>query len=54
MYKVLIHFEGMSDKTSETFLNATIMKADVENALRAEIIKGYEHYHKKLKLDKIT
>lgn len=30
------------------------MKADVENALRAEIIKGYEHYHKKLKLDKIT
>lgn len=54
MYKVLIHFEGMSDKTSEAFLNATIMKVDVENALRAEIIKGYEHYHKKLKLDKIT
>lgn len=54
MYKVLIHFEGMSDKTSEAFLNATIMKVDVENALRAEIIKGYEHYHKRLKLDKIT
>ncbi|MDD4592684.1 MAG: hypothetical protein PHG06_20000 [Parabacteroides sp.] len=54
MYKVLIHFEGMGDKTPEAFINATIMKVDVENALRAEIIKGYEHYHKKLKLDKIT
>ena len=54
MYKVLIHFEGMSDKTSGAYLNATIMKVDVENALRAEIIKGYEHYHKKLKLEKIT
>lgn len=54
MYKVLIHFEGMSNKTSEAFLNAAIMKVDVENALRAEIIKGYEHYHKKLKLEKIT
>jgi len=54
MYKVLIHFEGMSDKTSEAYLNATIMKVDVENALRTEIIKGYEHYHRKLKLDKIT
>lgn len=54
MYKVLIHFEGMSDKTPDAFLNATIMAIDVENALRVEIIKGYEHYHKKLKLDKIT
>lgn len=54
MYKVLIHFEGMSDKSSEAYLNATIMKVDVENALRIEIIKGYEHYHNKLKLEKIT
>lgn len=54
MYKVLIHFEVMSDKSSKAYLNATIMKVDVENALRAEIIKGYEHYHNKLKLEKIT
>ncbi|GEN58041.1 hypothetical protein GCM10012290_26010 [Halolactibacillus alkaliphilus] len=54
MYKVLIYHELKADKTSDRFLDATIMKVDIENAIRKEVIIGYLHYHKKLKLDTIT
>ncbi|BDR76157.1 hypothetical protein [Clostridium tetani] len=54
MYKVIMHIEGTADKTSNSFLDATIMKVDVENSLREEIIKGYKEYHRKLNLKTIT
>lgn len=54
MYKVLVYIEGKADRTSDMYLDSTIMKVDVEKALREEIIKGYILYHKKLKLDVIT
>lgn len=54
MYEVLIYHELKADKTSDRFLDATIMKVDIENAIRNEVIAGYLYYHKKLKLDTIT
>lgn len=54
MYKVIIHIESTTDKTDNVFLDATIMKVDIENSLRKEIIKGYKEYHKKLNLKTIT
>lgn len=54
MYEVLIYHELKADKTSERFLDAAIMKVDIENAIRKEVIKGYLYYHKKLKLATIT
>lgn len=54
MYSVLIYIEETAEKTSDKYLDATIMKVDVENALREEIIKGYKYYHRKLKLETIT
>lgn len=54
MYKVLIYMEATAEKTSDRYLDSAIMKVDVEKALREEIIKGYVHYHKRLKLDTIT
>ena len=50
MYQVLIHVEDKYNETTDGYLNSTIMKVDVENALRSEIIKGYYYYHKKLGL----
>lgn len=55
MYKVVVYVEdNQRDKTNNGYLNATIMKIDIEKALRKEIIRGYEKYHKKLKLTQIT
>ncbi|MDV6378208.1 hypothetical protein ORD22_08100 [Sporosarcina sp. GW1-11] len=54
MYEVLIYHEQKADKSSDRFLESTIMKVDIENAIRNEIIIGYLYYHKKLKLDTIT
>lgn len=48
MYKVLVYYEGQSDKTADRVLKASIMKVEVENKLRKEIISGYSKYHKKL------
>ena len=50
MYQVLIYIEDKYNETTDGYLNSTIMKVDVENALRAEIIRGYNYYHKKLGL----
>lgn len=54
MYEVLIYHELKADKTTDRFLDATIMKVDIENAIRNEVITGYLYYHKKLRLDTIT
>ena len=48
MYKVLVYYESQPDKTADRVLNASIMKVEVENKLRKEIISGYSKYHKKL------
>lgn len=48
MYKVLVHIESSTYKTRDDVLTASIMKVDVENKLRKEIISGYNKYHKKL------
>jgi hypothetical protein len=48
MYKVLVYFEETADKSSDCYLTSTIMKVDIENRLRREILSGYEKYHKKL------
>ena len=50
MYQVLIYVEDKYNEATDGYLNSTIMKVDVENALRSEIIKGYNYYHKKLGL----
>lgn len=50
MYEVLIHIENKSGETTVGYLNSTIMKVDVENALRTEILRGYKYYHRKLGL----
>lgn len=50
MYQVLIYIEDKYNETTDGYLNSTIMKVDVENALRSEIIRGYNYYHKKLGL----
>lgn len=54
MYEVLIYHEQKADKSTDRFLDSTIMKVDIENAIRNEIIKGYLYYHKKLRLGTIT
>ncbi|MEG2529638.1 MAG: hypothetical protein RSB02_06140 [Anaerovoracaceae bacterium] len=48
MYKVLVYYESQLDKTAHRVLTASIMKVEVENKLRKEIISGYSKYHKKL------
>lgn len=48
MYKVLIHIENSTKKTRDDVLTASIMKVDIENKLRKEIVSGYKKYHNKL------
>lgn len=48
MYKVLVYIESISSNKSDNILSVSIMKVDVENKLRKEIISGYKKYHKKL------
>lgn len=48
MYKVLVNIESTNFYKSDDILSASIMKVDVENKLRKEIISGYKKYHKKL------
>lgn len=54
IYQVLIYAEEKNDELSEAYLKSTIMKVDIEKAISKEIIKGYNHYHKKLGLKKLT
>lgn len=48
-YKVLIHITSGSINSKEK-AKAAIMQEKLEIALRKEILKGYNYYHKKLKL----
>lgn len=48
MYTVLVHMEETGNKKSDPYLTATIMKVNVENKLRREIISGYKRYHDRL------
>lgn len=54
MYEVLISIESTYDKSGNEYLEATILKVDVENAIRCEVFTGYQKYYEKLKLSKIT
>lgn len=47
MYEVVCHIES-GKSFSDGYLNATILKVQIENALRKEILEGYNYYHKKL------
>lgn len=48
-YKVLIHITSGNINSKEK-AKAAIMQEKIEIALRKEILRGYNHYHKKLKL----
>jgi hypothetical protein len=51
MYEVACHIEN--GKTfSDAYFKAGILKIQLENALRKEIIEGYNFYHKKLGLSR--
>lgn len=54
MYKVLISMESITDKTADPVLTAAVMKVNVENKLRKEIISDYKKYHKKLGVAAVT
>jgi len=51
MYEVLIFMEDKYDKFCDEFLQATLIKIDVENALREEVFTGYQNYYSKLGLE---
>lgn len=48
-YKVLVHISSGNINSKEK-AKAVIMQEKIEIALRKEILRGYRHYHKKLKL----
>lgn len=48
-YKVLVHI-SVGNINSKEKAKAVIMQEKIEIALRKEILRGYRHYHKKLKL----
>lgn len=48
-YKVLVHISSGNVNSKEK-AKAVIMQEKIEIALRKEILRGYRHYHKKLKL----
>lgn len=54
MYKVLIYCESNYDKDINPYKRATDFKVSVENDLRMEVFTGYQKYHKKLRLQRIT
>ena len=47
MYEVVCHIES-GKSFNDAYLNSTILKVKVEQALRKEILEGYNYYHKKL------
>lgn len=48
VYEVCIYYEDTQKKNCDLFLEATIMKVNIENKLREEILRGYKKFHKKL------
>lgn len=54
MYEVLIYMETKYDKFSDEWAKASIMKVDIERAIRDEIFTGYEKIYKKLGLESNT
>lgn len=50
MYSVLVEMENKYDQNTNEYLEATILKVEVEKALKLEILKGYKYYYSKLGL----
>lgn len=54
MYEVLVYMENKYNTNTDNYLQATLIKVDVENKIRKAVFDGYEKCHKKLGLDKST
>ena len=54
MYEVVDLMEDKYDKETNEYLEATILKVEIENSLRKEVIYGYDKYHRSLGLKKVS
>jgi len=54
MYQVVDLMEDKYDKDTNEYIEATILKVEIENALRKEVISGYKKYHHSLGLKKVS
>lgn len=50
MYQIVVEMENKYDKDTNEYLEATILKIEVEKALRNEILQGFNYYYSKLGL----
>jgi len=54
MYEVVVQMEENYGGNTKEYTEATILKIEIENALRKEVISGYKKYHSSLGLKKIS
>ncbi len=54
MYEVVVLMEEKYNKNTNEYLEATILKVEIENSLRKEVITGYKKYHRSLGLKKVS
>ena len=50
MYQIVVEMENNYDNDTNEYLEATILKVEVEKALRNEILLGFNYYYSKLGL----